>query len=50
MSMHTRFSGLMATQEKPLPQYVQRELEAFLKCGRMEPGFLRVNTILLHSV
>ncbi len=29
MSMHTRFSGLMASQEKPLPKYAQRELEAF---------------------
>ena len=27
---------------RPLPDYVQREFEDYLKCGRMEHGFLRV--------
>jgi len=27
---------------RPLPRYVQDEFEAYLKCGRLEHGFLRV--------
>jgi hypothetical protein len=27
---------------RPLPKYVQEEFEAYLKCGRLEHGFLRV--------
>jgi ribosomal protein S27E len=27
---------------RPLPGYVQQEFEAYLKCGRLEHGFLRV--------
>jgi hypothetical protein len=29
-------------QERPLPDYVQREFEDYLRCGRLEHGFLRV--------
>lgn len=32
----------MAAGDKPLPGYVQREFEEYLKCGRLEHGFLRV--------
>ena len=32
----------MAQSEHPLPAYVQQEFEAYLKCGRLEHGFLRV--------
>jgi len=32
----------LAAQDRPLPGYVQQESEAFLKCGRLEHGFLRV--------
>ena len=32
----------MAAEDKPLPGYVQREFEEYLKCGRLEHGFLRV--------
>jgi hypothetical protein len=27
---------------RPLPKYIQEEFEAYLKCGRLEHGFLRV--------
>jgi ribosomal protein S27E len=27
---------------QPLPRYVEEEFEAYLKCGRLEEGFLRV--------
>ncbi len=32
----------MTEQEKDLPSYVQREFEEFLKCSRLEHGFLLV--------
>ncbi len=32
----------MEAQDRPLPGYVQDEFEAFLHCGRLEQGFLRV--------
>ena len=35
-------------QGKPLPSYVQKEFEAFLKCGRLEYGFLRVQCEHCH--
>jgi hypothetical protein len=33
---------LMAIQGKPLPRYVRREYEDYLKCGRLKHGFLRL--------
>ena len=36
------FSALMAEQGRELPGYVQREFEDYLRCGRLEHGFLRV--------
>jgi hypothetical protein len=30
------FADLMAAQGRPLPEYVQRESEDYLKCGRPE--------------
>ena len=32
------FVAQLATQGTPLPEYVQRELEDYLKCGRLEHG------------
>jgi len=32
----------MAKTERPLPDFVQQEFESYLKCGRLEHGFLRV--------
>jgi len=36
------FLSEMEAQDRPLPSYVQDEFEAFLECGRLENGFLRV--------
>ncbi len=36
------FLSAMQAQDRPLPGYVQEEFEAFLRCGRLENGFLRV--------
>jgi hypothetical protein len=32
-----------------LPRYVQEEFEAYLKCGRLEEGFLRVRCEQCHA-
>ena len=32
----------LADQGKYLPKYVEREFDEFLRCGRLEHGFLRV--------
>lgn len=39
---YPKFKFLMAEQDKSLPLYIQKEFEAYLKCGRLEHGFLRV--------
>jgi len=31
---------ISAAQGRPLPRYVEDEFEAYLKCGRLEEGFL----------
>ena len=36
------FRSAMEAQDRLLPSYVQDEFEAFLQCGRLEQGFLRV--------
>ena len=33
----------------PAPAYVQEEFEAYLKCGRLEEGFLRVRCEQCHA-
>ena len=43
------FADLMAAQGGPLPDYVQREFEDYLKCGRLEHGFLRVRCTSCHQ-
>ena len=37
-----RFQELLEHQGKSLPSYVVQEFEDYLKCGRLEHGFLRV--------
>ena len=37
-----RFLQRLETEGVSLPQFVKEEFEAFLKCGRLEYGFLRV--------
>ncbi|GBL05519.1 transposase zinc-binding domain-containing protein [Glaciecola sp. KUL10] len=36
------FIELLSHQGKSLPRHVEKEFEEFLKCGRLENGFLRV--------
>jgi ribosomal protein S27E len=39
---YPKFRDRRAAEERPLPRYVEHEFEAYLKCGRLEHGFLRV--------
>jgi hypothetical protein len=45
---YDEFQSLLATQGTPLPSYVQAEFDAFLTCGRLEHGFLRVQCEHCH--
>ena len=38
----------LAQQGKSLPDHVHRDFEAYLKCGRLEYGFLRVRCDKCH--
>ncbi len=46
---YSAFRDLMEAQGKELPTYIQREFDDFLKCGRLEHGFLRVRCDDCHS-
>jgi hypothetical protein len=39
----------LAAQGTQLPGYVEREFEDYLKCGRLEHGFLRVRCDGCHA-
>jgi ribosomal protein S27E len=43
------FRELREAADRPLPDFVQQEFEAFLKCGRLEEGFLRVRCEECHT-
>ena len=46
------YPALLAAREatgRPLPKYVQDEFESYLKCGRLEHGFLRVRCENRHA-
>jgi len=43
------FAVHLAEQGRELPGYVQREFEDYLKCGRLEHGFLRVRCESCHA-
>jgi len=43
------FQAELASQNKYLPAYVTQEFEAYLKCGRLEYGFLRVRCETCHA-
>ena len=43
------FIAQLAAQGTHLPEYVQREFEDYLKCGRLERGFLRVRCDTCHT-
>jgi len=48
-SYYPAFTEYLAREGKVLPNYVQREFEAYLKCGRLEHGFLRVRCENCHE-
>jgi ribosomal protein S27E len=43
------FRELRAGEGRPLPKHVQEEFDAYLKCGRLEEGFLRVRCGSCHA-
>jgi len=43
------FAGHLVAQGRELPGYVQREFDDYLKCGRLEHGFLRVRCDTCHA-
>jgi ribosomal protein S27E len=45
---YPEFRDVMAMQGKSLPQHVQQEFADYLKCGRLEHGFLRVQCSECH--
>ena len=46
---YPQFVDLMARQGRPLPDYVQQEFEDYLRCGRLEHGFLRLRCDTCHA-
>ena len=46
---HPAFEAQRAAEGKGLPDYVQREFEDYIKCGRLESGFLRVRCGSCHA-
>jgi hypothetical protein len=46
---YVNFNGCMEKQGRLLPCYVQREFEDYLKCGRLEHGFFRVQCDSCHD-
>ncbi len=46
---YSEFLTYMSDQGKPLPRHVQKEFDEFLKCGRLEHGFLRVQCSTCHK-
>jgi hypothetical protein len=43
------FRQKLTEEGRVLPDYVQREFEGYLKCGRLEHGFLRVRCETCHE-
>lgn len=43
------FASHLAAQGRELPGYVRREFEDYLKCGRLEHGFVRVRCDTCHA-
>ena len=43
------FKAHLAAQGTTLPTYVEQEFEAYLACGRLEHGFLRVRCNSCHA-
>lgn len=45
---YSEFCDYMAEQGRSLPLHVQKEFDEYLKCGRLEHGFLRVQCSSCH--
>jgi len=43
------FIARLAAQDRSLPEYVREEFEAFLRCGVLDHGFLRVVCEQCHA-
>ena len=43
------FKAHLQAQGSDLPRYVEKEFEDYLKCGRLEHGFLRVRCDTCHA-
>ena len=46
---YPRFLAHLSSEGRTLPGYVQREFEDYLRCGRLEYGFLRVRCLDCHA-
>ncbi len=46
---YAEFAALREAAGRPLPEYVREEFEAYLRCGRLEHGFLRVRCEDCHA-
>ena len=46
---YPELAGLMAEQGRPFPRYVRKEFDEYLKCGRLEYGFLRLRCDTCHA-
>jgi len=46
---YPEFTAVREAAGRPLPKYEQEEFEAYLKCGRLEHGFLRVRCADCHA-
>jgi ribosomal protein S27E len=46
---YPEFLAHLSESDKTLPQYVQNDFEEYLKCGRLEHGFLRVQCESCHQ-
>jgi len=44
------FRALRSEADRPLPDYIEQEFDAYLKCGRLELGFLRLHPAALTQV
>lgn len=46
---YSAFTAHLSAQGTVLPEYVQREFEDYLQCGRRERGFPRVRCDICHA-
>jgi len=45
---YPKFRSFLAEQGRSLPYHLQKEFDKYLKCGRLEHGFLRVQCSTCH--